>query len=1094
MIVKNEAHIIRGTLEMLCSKIRFDYWVICDTGSTDATREIIREFFSEKHIKGELHCDEWVNFAHNRTLALERAYNKTDFLLVFDADDELHGTIQIPETVSHDEYQLKFGVPKSGMNYSRTLLINNRKRFKYFSVLHEFISCQEPSHNEQNRMCILEGEYYVISGRSGSRNLDPDKYLKDANILASAHAEAVVKGDDLHKRYSFYCANSYRDCGKHEDAIRWYKITLAQDNWAQEKYVSCLYIYQCYEALNQKEHGFYYLVKAFSYDAERVECFYPLLVHYCCEDMNDLAYNYYRMVRMWPINNDGKLFVETDKAGFFVPYYMIIVADRMGDRECGIRMYEIIFTQKHRTFSVWHLRNLIFNLSFFIKHVKPEALDAFVKLANSYLDFVINNGVPANTFDDVMHALNSQPKSKMPHSIQTKLKCKNSRNILFYTGYGNLNWNYSHMKRGALGGSEKAVAYLSKELGMLLGTEEGGPYTIYVSGSVQAEELSEYNLKYVGLAELPALLSKTEFHTVICSRYISFLEIYGAACSFYQFYIWAHDTRLLAYGCDLRDITILTRWSDHIDGCVCQTKWHADEYAKTYPMLKSKISIINNGIDLALFPQLQSHSQPQLCNQKQPNKFIYTSRTERGLARILEMWPQIMAALPDATLAISTYEVFPCNDDERRIQARIESLNQEFPADDAKLRIQHLGQLNPSRLYLEMSTAEYWLYPTDWPETSCITAMEMLMSEVICLYYPVAGLTNTMGECGVLICPGTEIQSLMRIAHDEGAKEALRKQGRAYAENCSWINRAANWSKLLKLIEPIACEESTQKKNESMLLFLPGWYNVLNLEDYIDSYRTIYKNVIISTTSAHAIDAICNDVSICMVIFAYEISDNDVFNYCMNANNASNRTIDVCILNTEPLNLTHRMQGIMSQLNSHNKTLLCDYSLSNIKLLNDKGFNHTRHMPYILYDEEQDILKMLNAQTEKTYDFGIISPIDIVDRRQAVVTFLTEHGYTVKIISGFKLKRDMQIASCHVLLNIHGALSNQESKIFEHIRCDRLLASGYNILSEECLHLDSSIVNAYAHNLKLMPYSDFFVADKIAGNLAELKSNSKSKN
>ena len=793
MIVKNESHIIRGTLEMLCSKIRFDYWVICDTGSTDATREIIINFFAEKNIKGELHCDEWVNFAHNRTNALEYAFNKTDFLLVFDADDELHGTIRIPEIVTHDEYHLKFGMPKSGMNYTRTLLINNRKRFKYFSVLHEFISCQEPSPNEQNRTCVLEGDYYLISGRSGSRNLDPNKYLKDAMILEKAHAEALAQGDDLHKRYAFYCANSYRDCGRHEDAIRWYKITLAQDNWAQEKYVACLYANQCCEALNQKEHGFYYLVKAFTYDPARVECFYPLLMHYCCEGMNELAYNYYRMVKM-PIipNNENKLFVETDKAGFFVPYYMIIVADRVGDRECGIRMYETIFTQKHRTFSVWHLKNMMFNLHFFIKHVKAEALDAFMKLANDYMKFLIDNGVPADTFDDMTHVLNSQPKFKMPHSVQ-KLKCKNSRNILFYTGYGNLNWNYSHMKRGALGGSEKAVAYLSKELGMLLGTEEGGPYTIYVSGNVQAEELSEYNLKYVGLAELPALLSKTEFHTVICSRYISFLEIYGAACSFYQFYIWAHDTRLLAYGCDLRDITILERWSDHIDGCVCQTRWHADQYANVYPTLKSKISIINNGIDLALFPQPHEQSH----KQRQSNKFIYTSRTERGLAHILKLWPQIMSVLPDATLAISTYEVFPCNDDERIIQARIEYLNQAFPSeDDAKPRIQHLGQLNPARLYLEMSTAEYWYYPTDWPETSCITAMEMLMSEVICLYYPVAGLTNTMGECGVKIFPGTDIHELMRITSNEGAKEALRKQGRAYAESCSWANRAQAWKRI----------------------------------------------------------------------------------------------------------------------------------------------------------------------------------------------------------------------------------------------------------------------------------------------------------
>ena len=90
MIVKNEAHIIRRTLAMLCSKIRFDYWVICDTGSADATREIIQEFFATEGIEGELYCDEWVNFAHNRTNALAYAFGKTDLLrsclMVVEAD------------------------------------------------------------------------------------------------------------------------------------------------------------------------------------------------------------------------------------------------------------------------------------------------------------------------------------------------------------------------------------------------------------------------------------------------------------------------------------------------------------------------------------------------------------------------------------------------------------------------------------------------------------------------------------------------------------------------------------------------------------------------------------------------------------------------------------------------------------------------------------------------------------------------------------------------------------------------------------------------------------------------------------------------
>ena len=1074
MIVKNEAHIIRQTLQMLLTKIRFDYWVICDTGSTDATREIIQDFL--KNVPGELYCNDWVDFAHNRTKALEYAFNKTDLLLVFDADDDIQGTVTMPSAVTHDEYHLKFGAPKFGTNYTRTLLINNRKRFKYFSVIHEYISCLEP--NEQTRMCVLEGDYYVVSGRSGARNQDPDKYLKDALLLEKAHAEALAQGDDLYKRYAFYCANSYRDCGKHEDAIRWYKITLAQDNWAQEKYVACLYAYECYEALGQKEHGLFYLVKAFAYDRERVECLYPLLVHYCCEGMNEVAYNYYRMVenQFIRINNannannatNGKLFLQTDKTNFFVPYYMIIVADRVGDRECGILMYEIIFKQKQYVFSEWHLRNLMFNLRFFIGHVKPDALNAFVALAKNYMQFLIMKGLPVSTFDDLVQSL---PITTMPPPSGlivspnfSRSECKRRRNILFYTGYSNVLWNYSSMKRGALGGSEKAVAHLSKELSLRsCGCDD---YTIYVAGSVQSEKLSGNNLKYVGLSDLPELLRTTAFHTIICSRYISFLELYGGIASWYQFYIWAHDTHLIPYGCDLSDTAIVEKWSAHIDGCVCQTQWHADEYVRQYPVLKSKIHIINNGIDPELFPPLRL--------AKKSGKFIYTSRTERGLARILDLWPDIVSAIPDATLVISTYVAFPCNDDERHIQNRIAHLNR----DTESIRIRHLGQLNPAQLYEEMGEAEYWLYPTDWPETSCITAMEMLMSEVIGVYYPVAGLTETMGGCGIQVGPGSEIQALM--AHDEGAKEALRKQGRAYAETCSWANRAKQWGTLLQVNEL----NNHRKQNESILFFLPFWYNALDLQDYLDGFRTIYKTVIQTSDTAYAIDTINSDPTIRTVMFAYEVSSEDVYDHCTHVNGAN---IEMCILNTEPLNLLHRLQNLKMYLTKYDGIPIYDYSLSNIRILNDAGFENTHHLPYIIYPAEQDALTALNAQTEKTHDFGIISDPIMLERRSMVVAYLIEQGYTVNVISGFKHERDAQVASCRVLLNIHGSNCGEESKIFEHIRCDRLLTAGYRILSEECIHLDPAFVKAHTRNLKLIPYSDFFVADAIAACVLQLK-------
>ena len=89
MIVKNESEIIVSTLQNLRSYFKFAYWVISDTGSTDNTKELIKECMHD--IPGELVEHEWKDFAYNRTKALECAYNKTDYLLIFDADDKING-------------------------------------------------------------------------------------------------------------------------------------------------------------------------------------------------------------------------------------------------------------------------------------------------------------------------------------------------------------------------------------------------------------------------------------------------------------------------------------------------------------------------------------------------------------------------------------------------------------------------------------------------------------------------------------------------------------------------------------------------------------------------------------------------------------------------------------------------------------------------------------------------------------------------------------------------------------------------------------------------------------------------------------------
>lgn len=777
MIVKDESHIIKIQLEKLCQKITFSYWVICDTGSTDNTCEIITEFFKSKNIPGELHKNPWVNFAHNRTIALQKAFEKSDLLLVFDADDEIVGQPVLPgvnDTI-YDQYHLKFGSPL-GTAYTRVLLVNNRKKFIYQSVIHEYICCVEPDQDPLSTV-VIQGDYYVVSGRTGNRSLDPDKYLKDAKILAAAHAEAVLTNDPLLRRYAFYCANSYKDYGSNEEAIKWYKITLSQDNWAQEHYISCYHIYECYLKLNNLETGLFYLVKAFQYDQERVECLYPLLVHYCCQSQFQIAYAYYINVKLFfetqylNSNLDHKLFIAIDKYNFYVPYYMILIADKVHDFGCVIKMFEIIFIKKMIIFDDFYIGNLLYNLQFFVQHVSAESMPQFIHLADEYIRFLHNLGIQLHKHSflkeyatrfglDVSCIFPELIMKETKKDIFSKEECSSSKNILFYTGFTEIEWNYSYLKTHPLGGSEKAVAYLSKEMGK--------DYNVYVTGTVVPESFD--NVTYIKFQDISSLIKKIPFNTVICSRFIGFLEMFKE-CSFDKFYLWGHDTILIPHGCNLNDKQIITKWDKYITGCICQTEWHANLFKSLYPELTNKITIINNGLDKNMFL-----SEP--INKKQTNKFIYSSRIERGLTKLLELWPQILEFLPDAELVIATYAADPD-------QKMMDVINTHDS-------IKYLGKLNTEQLYKEMKTSEYWLYPTEWPETSCITALEMLMTEVICVYYPVAGLVNTIKEHGIQVSPGNEIEKIINLTVKD--KRELKINGKNYALTCSWENRAKEWS------------------------------------------------------------------------------------------------------------------------------------------------------------------------------------------------------------------------------------------------------------------------------------------------------------
>lgn len=164
MMVKNEEHIIINTLKMLTSSIKFDYWVITDTGSTDNTKQLILSFFAAENIKGELIDDQWRGYSYNRTSAIGHAFNKTDYLLIFHADDIIEEIFKLPTPMTNDAYYLK--LRNGRMSCQHCLILNNRLHWSFKGTLEIF---SENVGTINNSSCALQQRVESITSLIKSR-------------------------------------------------------------------------------------------------------------------------------------------------------------------------------------------------------------------------------------------------------------------------------------------------------------------------------------------------------------------------------------------------------------------------------------------------------------------------------------------------------------------------------------------------------------------------------------------------------------------------------------------------------------------------------------------------------------------------------------------------------------------------------------------------------------------------------------------------------------------------------------------------------------------------------------------------------------
>jgi glycosyltransferase involved in cell wall biosynthesis len=353
MIVKNESEVIVNTLNNLRSYIKFSYWVISDTGSTDSTKELIREAL--KDIPGELVEHEWRDFAYNRTKALECARGKSDYIFIFDADDSIHGNFKLPKLTA-DRYNLIFG---KHTVYQRPLLLTNKKKNWFVGVLHEYLETEN-----LKTVDTIKGDYYVESGRTGFRSKNPTKYADDAVILKNAFEKETDQR--LASRYAFYCAQSYKDSNQIPESIEWYKKCLDLNGWEQEKYYACLQIGTMEQSFEQSQ---LYLSKSSLYDKDRIEGIVYLVRKLHPIGHHVLVNALYHKFKGYDRSPQNKLFIDMSAYHYELEYCNSISAYYCNDLDSGyFCCRQILLHSKNKH----HIQLTLHNLQFYKKFLDKD--------------------------------------------------------------------------------------------------------------------------------------------------------------------------------------------------------------------------------------------------------------------------------------------------------------------------------------------------------------------------------------------------------------------------------------------------------------------------------------------------------------------------------------------------------------------------------------------------------------------------------------------------------------------------------------------------------------------------------------------------
>jgi glycosyltransferase involved in cell wall biosynthesis len=264
------------------------------------------------------------------------------------------------------------------------------------------------------------------------------------------------------------------------------------------------------------------------------------------------------------------------------------------------------------------------------------------------------------------------------------------------------------------------------------------------------------------------------------------------------------DAKLTALWC--HDIHVGDDWQglmSRYDMVLCLSGWARKVLSSYYrDVPKEKFVLTRNGIDVRLFLR-----EPK----KTGCKIIYSSSPDRGLDHLLAYWPKIREMRSDAELHVyygfNTWQAMAIQQKRPVAQAQIDFFKSKLSqlSDQGVVSHGRVGQAELAKAFLESSL---WLYPTNFLETSCLSAMEAQASGTLAITTRLAALAETVKH-GILIAPPNsetryEQEFLGHVKDfldnkDFIATDRMIEEGREWAlRSLSWTQVAGQWEELFE--------------------------------------------------------------------------------------------------------------------------------------------------------------------------------------------------------------------------------------------------------------------------------------------------------